>query len=90
MPECNQKTPLCQCIDWKTGDLAVGVNHLMNHFEFQRFELEYSTLEPEENRRLCKGPPAQGQQQNNRSEHCKRAATDISSVAALLYLKYDI
>ena len=48
MPECNQKTPLCQCIDWKTGDLAVGVNHLMNHFEFQRFELEYSTLEPEE------------------------------------------
>ena len=37
-----------------------------------------------------KGPPAQGQQQNNRSEHCKRAATDISSVAALLYLKYDI
>lgn len=54
MPECNQKTPLCQCIDWKTGDLAVGVNHLMNHFEFQRFELEYSTLEPEENRRLCK------------------------------------
>ena len=48
MLECNQKTPLCQCIDWKTGDLAVGVNHLMNHFEFQRFELEYSTLEPEE------------------------------------------
>ena len=40
MPECNQKTPLCQCIDWKTGDLAVGINHLMNHFEFQRFELE--------------------------------------------------
>ena len=38
----------------------------------------------------AKGPPAQGQQQNNRSEHCKRAATDISSVAALLYLKYDI
>ena len=37
-----------------------------------------------------KGPPAQGQQQNNRSEHCKRAETDISSVAALLYLKYDI
>ena len=54
MRECDQTMPLCQCIDWKTGDVAVGVNHLINHFEFQRFELEYSTLGPEDNRRLCK------------------------------------
>ena len=54
MPECDQKMPLCQCIDWKTEDIVIGVNHLMNNFVFQRFELEYSTLEPEENRRLCK------------------------------------
>ena len=54
MQECKQNTPLCQCIDWKSGDITVGVNHLMHHFDFQCFELEYSTLEPEENRRMCK------------------------------------
>lgn len=54
MPECDQKMPLCQCIDWKTEDIVIGVKHLMNNFEFQRFELEYNTLEPEEHRRLCK------------------------------------
>ena len=47
MQECKQNTPLCQCIDWKSGDIAVGVNHFINHFDFQGFTLEYSTLEPE-------------------------------------------
>lgn len=50
--ECNQS--LCTCIDWKNDDLAVRVNHVLYHFEFQRFKLEYATLEPEEDRRLCK------------------------------------
>ena len=54
MQGCNQKLPLCNCVDWKKDDLVLQVNHLMTHFEFSRFELEYNTLELEENRRLCK------------------------------------
>ena len=54
MQECKQNTPLCQCIDWKSGDISVGVNHFINHFDFQGFTLEYSTLEPEKDRRMCK------------------------------------
>ena len=51
MQGCNQKLPLCNCVDWKKDDLVLQVNHLMTHFEFSRFELEYNTLELEENRR---------------------------------------
>lgn len=54
MQGCNQKLPLCNCVDWKKDDLVLQVNHLMTHFEFRYFQLEYSTLETEENRRLCK------------------------------------
>ena len=54
MRECEHKQSLCGCIDWKKDDLALQVNHLMSNFEFTGFELEYTTLEPEENRRLCK------------------------------------
>lgn len=54
MQECQYKQSLCGCIDWKKDDLVLQVNHLMNSFEFMGFELEYTTLEPEENRRLCK------------------------------------
>ena len=50
MQGCNQKLPLCNCVDWKKDDLVLQVNHLMTHFEFSRFELEYNTLELEENR----------------------------------------
>ena len=39
MQECKQNTPLCQCIDWKSGDIAAGVNHFINHFDFQGFTL---------------------------------------------------
>ena len=52
--ECKCSQSLCTCIDWKNDDLAVRVNHVLYHFEFQRFKLEYATLEPEEDRRLCK------------------------------------
>jgi len=54
MPECDHKGELCSCVNWQKEDLAVQVNFLMNHFEFAGFELEYTTLEPEEGRRLCK------------------------------------
>ena len=54
MQGCNQKLPLCNCVDWKKDDLVLQVNHLMTHFEFSRFELEYNPLEREETRRLCK------------------------------------
>ncbi len=54
MQECNQKIPLCRCIDWKKTDLVLQVNHLMTNFEFTGFDLAYNTLEPEQNRRLCK------------------------------------
>ena len=54
MPECERKQSMCGCIDWKKDDLALQVNHLMNNCEFTGIELEYTTLNPEENRRLCK------------------------------------
>ncbi len=54
MQECKHKQSLCDCIDWKNDDLTAQVNHLMNYFNFSAFELKYTTLEPEENRRLCK------------------------------------
>lgn len=54
MQECKQTAPLCQCIDWRSGDVAAGVNHLISHFDFEGFTLEYRTLEPEKNRRICK------------------------------------
>ena len=30
--KCSQL--LCTCIDWKSDDLTVRVNHLLYHFEF--------------------------------------------------------
>lgn len=54
MRECERKQSLCGCINWKKDDLALQVNHLMNNFEFTGFELEYTTLGPEDNRRLCR------------------------------------
>lgn len=54
MRECKHRQSMCTCIDWKMDDLTMQVNHLMNYFDFTGFELEYTTLEPEENRRLCK------------------------------------
>ena len=54
MRECEHKQSMCSCIDWKKDDLALQVNHLVNNFDFTGFELEYTTLGPEENRRLCK------------------------------------
>ena len=54
MRECKHKQSMCSYIDWKKDDLALQVNHLMNNFHFTGFELEYTTLGPEENRRLCK------------------------------------
>ena len=50
--KCSQL--LCTCIDWKSDDLTVRVNHLLYHFEFQRFGMEYTTLEPEQDRCLRK------------------------------------
>lgn len=54
MRECEHKQPLCDCVDWKTDDLAVRIDHIMRNFEFAGFELEYAALETEGNRRLCK------------------------------------
>lgn len=54
MQECAHKTELCQCISWEGENLVLGVNHLMYHFVFERFELEYSTLEQLKDCRLCK------------------------------------
>lgn len=54
MRECKRKGTLCQCVDWKTDDMDVLIHHMVSNFEFTGFELEYTTLEPEEGRRLCK------------------------------------
>lgn len=54
MRECEHKGSLCQCVDWKKDDIDVLIHHMVSNFEFTGFELEYTTLEPEEGRRLCK------------------------------------
>lgn len=54
MRDCERKEPLCTCIDWETGDLDKRIHHLVCNFEFTGFELEYTTLEIEEDRHLCK------------------------------------
>lgn len=52
--ECRYKQSMCDCFDWKRDDIAILVNHLMKHFEFTGFELEYTSLEQPESCRLCK------------------------------------
>lgn len=54
MQECKHKGSLCRCVDWKKDDLDVMIHHMAGNFEFTGFELEYTTLWPEEGRRLCK------------------------------------
>lgn len=54
MRECKHKSSLCDCIDWKNDDLALRLNHFSQNFEFAGFELEYTSLEAAEERRLCK------------------------------------
>lgn len=54
MRECERKETLCTCVDWETGDLEKRIHHLVCNFEFTGFELEYTTLERPEGRRLCR------------------------------------
>lgn len=51
---CEHPTALCQCVDWKEDRLDVQIAHFMEQFEFLGFELQYTTLEPEKGRKLCK------------------------------------
>ena len=53
MQECKHKASMCDCTDWKKDELALRINHLMTSFEFTGFELGYTSLEAEEERRLC-------------------------------------
>lgn len=53
MQECQHKQSMCDCIDWKKHDLDVELTHIRENFEFTGYELEYTTLEPEEGRRVC-------------------------------------
>lgn len=53
MRECEHKQSMCGCIDWKKHDLDVELKHIRENFEFIGYELEYTTLEPEEGRRVC-------------------------------------
>lgn len=54
MRECEHKGSLCRCVDRKKDDIDVLIHHMVSNFEFTGFEVEYTTLEPEEGRRLCK------------------------------------
>lgn len=54
MRDCEREEPLCTCVDWKTGELDKRIHHLVCNFELTGFDLEYTTLEPEEGRLLCK------------------------------------
>ena len=48
---CNQSLPLCSCAD--RSDFSELLEHMMQNFRFDHFELEYHTLAPEAERRLC-------------------------------------
>jgi hypothetical protein len=48
---CSQTMPLCDCQDNK--DIGALIAHMATHFTFQRFALDYHTLEPETGRMLC-------------------------------------
>ncbi len=50
--ECGEL--LCTCVDWGKDDLAARIHHIICNFEFTGFELNYTTLEPEAGRLLCK------------------------------------
>ncbi len=54
MRECEHKQSMCHCIDWEKDDLADKIHHVISNFEFTSFELNYTTLEPEKGRLLCK------------------------------------
>ena len=54
MRECERKETLCTCVDWKTGELDERIHHLVCNFELTGFDLEYTTLEPEAGRYLCR------------------------------------
>ena len=54
MRECEHKQSMCHCIDWEKDDLADKIHHVISNFEFTGFELNYTTLEPEKGRLLCK------------------------------------
>lgn len=54
MRDCEREEPLCTCVDWETGALDKRIHHLVCNFELTGFDLEYTTLEPEEGRLLCK------------------------------------
>ncbi len=54
MRDCEREDLLCTCIDWGKDDLAVRIHHIICNFEFTGFELEYTTLELPEGRRLCR------------------------------------
>lgn len=54
MRGCECEELLCTCVDWGKDDLAARIHHIICNFEFTGFELEYTTLERPEGRRLCR------------------------------------
>ena len=54
MRDCEREELLCTCIDWDKADLADKIHHVISNFDFTGFELNYTTLEPEKGRLLCK------------------------------------
>lgn len=54
MRGCDREELLCTCVDWGKDDLAARIHHIICNFEFTGFELEYTTLERPEGRRLCR------------------------------------
>ena len=54
MRDCECEELLCTCVDWGKDDLAARIHHIICNFEFTGFELEYTTLERLDGRRLCR------------------------------------
>ena len=50
---CRNQPPLCRCIRWGDEDFDMEVDYLIHNFEFLRLELEYDTLAPGADWRLC-------------------------------------
>lgn len=53
LDKCKTKENLCQCVDWSGEDGTDIIDHLLHNYEFDRMVLDYSTLDKDDEIRLC-------------------------------------
>ena len=50
---CKDKMNFCQCVDWSPEEGPGFVDHLLGNYEFDHFELDYTSLDKGSELRLC-------------------------------------